>query len=465
MYTQPRISPISIRVTFRTTQSQYRSHATTPLTSHTSTLGTVSYLQPTSKMKRLVRSMSARSASSIASVPPPYQTVEPSDTADPQTSASASDSGPAARRFSTGTTLPPRLPPIVLAYTPEETSETTADSDPGPMGYYYYRVYTPDGAIPSKTAFDPQNPYLGRIAVRSVPPPHKAAALQRLLMTVEGLPMRYKKSEQILFNPDGFSEASGLGAEEPVLRTAQVPGTVPYGTTPGTAFALLLRGGELEIFANVRRIEFEMATIARIDTKVPTEANPKYLYYRLFTRNSKDTSEVEFNPNDPALGRIEKNLLAPPHSADSIKHQIARLEGKRIYAYAELYTSISAPQPIENNAYLYLMQDDSPGSKEDNPIILVQPERRAKLYNRPIEVVLAYTVDKWGAHGNFAVGSRGVSDGVLVPEAFLCKHHLQWDCNCGRRGQQSVTQAYWCELPLNRGPLTSNTCHIKFLDE
>ncbi|KAJ6469304.1 hypothetical protein C8R45DRAFT_1016629 [Mycena sanguinolenta] len=310
------------------------------------------------------------------------------------------------------------------------------------MSAGYYRIYTPDGAVPSKTAFDPRNPYLGRIAVTSVPPPHKVGSLQRRLVAAEKLPAHGPNSQQLLLNANGFSKAAGMSTEDPVLLSAQVSGIAPYGTTPETAFALLLKGAEVEKVANARMIP----------ARVP--AHPRYLYYRLFTRMGEDTSNVRFNPIDSALGRIERTFLAPPHTADSIKHQIAKLEGKRIYAYAELYTSISAPQPIQNAMYLSLMQDDSPGSRENNPIILVQPERRAKLYNRPVEVILAYTVQEWGhdSGGRFvpielAVGSRCVSDGVLVKKAIYCEEHRKWDCTCGRGSRsRSVSQVFCCEI-------------------
>jgi hypothetical protein len=52
----------------------------------------------------------------------------------------------------------------------------------------YYRVYAPDGAIPSKTAPDPSNPFIGRIKATSVPPPLDAASLKRTLAQAEGIP-------------------------------------------------------------------------------------------------------------------------------------------------------------------------------------------------------------------------------------------------------------------------------------
>ncbi|KAF7338844.1 hypothetical protein MSAN_02207300 [Mycena sanguinolenta] len=431
-------------------------------------------------MKRLFRSTSARSSSddgSIASMPPSYQAIEASsDIANLQTNASSSDSRLVAQHSPRSAATPSKPIPVVLAYTPEETTRTSADSDPGlRMGYCYYRIYTLDGAVPSKTAFNPRNPYLGRIPIRSVPPPQKVGSLQRCLVTAERFPGFGPESQQVLLNADGFIKAAGMRGDEPILLNAEVPGSAPYGTTPETAFALLLIG-----------VEFPKPAIAgrrpRIPTRIPTEAHPIYfpteahpiyLYYRLFTRIGEDTSKVRFSPNDQALGRIERILVAPPHTARSIKHQIATLEGKRIYAYADLYASISAPQPTENTAYLSLMQDDSPGLREDNPIVLVQPERRPKLQNRPVEVVLAYRVDEWDCHQHLAVGLRGLSDGVLIGKAVFCKVHENWDSNCacgqGVSGTliRSVTRVFWCDFVFNRISYKTYVParYIKFLDE
>ncbi|KAJ6487651.1 hypothetical protein C8R45DRAFT_1074245 [Mycena sanguinolenta] len=112
--------------------------------------------------------------------------------------------------------------------------------------------------------------------------------------------------------------------------------------------------------------------------------------------------------------------------------------------------------------HLSLMQDDSPGLKKDDPMILVQPERRAKLYNRPVEVILAYTVLGWGINislmawlstrlpTDLTVGSRCVSDGVLVKKAVFCLNEGEWDCLLLR---VSFNNHHY------------KTCHIKFLDE
>ena len=51
----------------------------------------------------------------------------------------------------------------------------------------YYRIYAEDGAIPSNTAATPGDPFLGRIKVRSVPPPRTAKTVKRYIAKSENI--------------------------------------------------------------------------------------------------------------------------------------------------------------------------------------------------------------------------------------------------------------------------------------
>ena len=58
----------------------------------------------------------------------------------------------------------------------------------------YYRIYAEDGAIPSKIPVTPSDPFLGRIKVRSVPPPRTAKALKRSIAKIEDIKDRTSTS-------------------------------------------------------------------------------------------------------------------------------------------------------------------------------------------------------------------------------------------------------------------------------
>ncbi|KAJ7083546.1 hypothetical protein C8R44DRAFT_822348 [Mycena epipterygia] len=237
--------------------------------------------------------------------------------------------------------------------------------------YVYYRVYTPDGAIPSKSAFDSNDPFVGRIAARSVPPPHNVASLKRCFVNAEKL-SDPASSRTVLYLDAGASKPM------PEAKKVTILGPALNGSTPKIAFALVF----IEDLTGEER-----ATVDATKIRQRRENNPDYLYYNLFTRVGEDPSKVSFNPNEPALGRIEKNHVSPPHMPEAIKRCIAKTEGKPIYAYGELYQDIAADTAMANGYRVAVIPDDSFGSTVDKPMVLVQPERREGLYNRPIKVV------------------------------------------------------------------------------
>jgi hypothetical protein len=61
----------------------------------------------------------------------------------------------------------------------------------------YYRVYTEDGAIPSKAPINTEDPYLARIAAKSVAPPHRVSSLKRCMSKVENI-VNYRNSSLFL---------------------------------------------------------------------------------------------------------------------------------------------------------------------------------------------------------------------------------------------------------------------------
>ncbi|KAJ6528731.1 hypothetical protein DFH09DRAFT_1185610 [Mycena vulgaris] len=264
--------------------------------------------------------------------------------------------------------------------------------------YIYYRVYTPDGAIPSKSASDPANPFVGRIAARSVPPPHTVMSLKRCCAHAENLTDPAGSRTVLYLNPTAPAPMSNV--KKVTIRGPDILN----GSTPETAYALVLTE-ELTV------LESQAVNAIQIGD---TLEGSQYLYYQLFTRVGEDTSKVSFNPNEPAVGRIEKIHVSPPHTPATIKRCIAKAEGKAIYAYAELYQDISSQSAMVDGNHISLMNDRSDGSAEDNPIVLVQPERRAGLYNRPVRVINNYR------RQHAVVGEMGHTDGIVTGLGYKC---------------------------------------------
>ena len=100
----------------------------------------------------------------------------------------------------------------------------------------HYRIYTEDGAIPSKTPA-PGDPFLGRIKARSVPPPHTAQAVKRSIAKAENIEDR--TSTSLFLTPYSQSPMRDTGKVAILNRTAM-------GSTPQEPLALIANMSESE---------------------------------------------------------------------------------------------------------------------------------------------------------------------------------------------------------------------------
>ena len=89
----------------------------------------------------------------------------------------------------------------------------------------YYRIYAEDGAIPSKTRtlVAPSDPFLGRIKVRSVPPPRTVKAVKRSITKVENI--KDHESTTIFLTP--YSQSPMDDAEKVTILNGIGPGSTP----------------------------------------------------------------------------------------------------------------------------------------------------------------------------------------------------------------------------------------------
>lgn len=74
-------------------------------------------------------------------------------------------------------------------------------------------------------------------------------------------------------------------------------------------------------------------------------------------------------PFDP--GRINANLVAPPHTAASIKRHLCKAEDVADYAYTRLFGDTSSSEPLDDGALVPILTGAGPGSTPSTPIALV----------------------------------------------------------------------------------------------
>ncbi|KAJ6578432.1 hypothetical protein B0H19DRAFT_1123173, partial [Mycena capillaripes] len=232
--------------------------------------------------------------------------------------------------------------------------------------YVYYCLYTLDGMLQCKNWH--QNPFIGRIKATSVPPPLTVASLKRALVQAERL-------------PDLDAQLTGL-FETRDARTAMAASaladiiTGDLGATAQTPIAL--------VFLTSPKQPLQAASDDSLDTGDGRNLPPREsIYYRLYNRGGEEPSSCSFDANESSLGRIRRESIAPPRDTLSVKRRIARAEGKPIYEFADLFTDVLAVNPRHSNALVH----DRFGSSKESPIVLVLPERRPGLYNRPALII------------------------------------------------------------------------------
>ncbi|KAJ7601856.1 hypothetical protein DFH06DRAFT_1260106 [Mycena polygramma] len=258
--------------------------------------------------------------------------------------------------------------------------------------FVYYRVYLPSGLIASKTAFTPGDPFTGRIRASSVPAPHTVATLKRCIAHAENFAdphLRPSRIYETLTSGVELKESADifLLPHNQYPRPATLPGTTDQRlqmqmarlnrhaprSTPETPYAFVFEG-DMSVQETTER-DFMARNVAGVAQD--------FLYYHLYTRTGEDTSSTSFDADRPGVGRVLKAAVVPPWSATSIKRCIAKAEKRPIYSFADMYYNIATRQAFGDSDLL----PEGVGDTLEWPLVIVQPERRPGLYNRPLKIL------------------------------------------------------------------------------
>jgi hypothetical protein len=82
-------------------------------------------------------------------------------------------------------------------------------------------------------------------------------------------------------------------------------------------------------------------------------------------------SKVAFDPEEPSLGRIRADFIAPPHTRSSILQHISRIESNPAISSFHLYGDVSCDIPLEEG-YISILHSECPGLSPDEPMAVVQ---------------------------------------------------------------------------------------------
>jgi hypothetical protein len=94
------------------------------------------------------------------------------------------------------------------------------------------------------------------------------------------------------------------------------------------------------------------------------------VYYVLYADDYTMPSKVAFDPEEPFIGRIRADSVAPPHSLISIKRCISRVERNPGLAHADVFADISCDSPLKEGR-ISLRRTDSPGLSPNEPMAIV----------------------------------------------------------------------------------------------
>ena len=97
------------------------------------------------------------------------------------------------------------------------------------------------------------------------------------------------------------------------------------------------------------------------------------MYYQLYANDCEIPSKVAFDHDEPSIGRIRADSIAPPHSPTSIKRCISRVEGRPALLHADLFVDTSCDTPL-TEGHISILRTDGPGQSPDEPMAIVQAD-------------------------------------------------------------------------------------------
>jgi hypothetical protein len=112
-------------------------------------------------------------------------------------------------------------------------------------------------------------------------------------------------------------------------------------------------------------------SIKRTSVDITRPAGPHYIYYRVYTEDGAIPSTNQVYSDDPHLGRILAELVAPPHIAISLKHCLLSVENIDVNTPSNLFISASSHTPMDDAGRVSILAYPGPGCTPNEPMALV----------------------------------------------------------------------------------------------
>jgi hypothetical protein len=95
------------------------------------------------------------------------------------------------------------------------------------------------------------------------------------------------------------------------------------------------------------------------------------VYYRIYTEDGAIPSKHPVNPSDLSLGRINIEVITPPHTIDSIKRCVAKAEQLGGASSSKLFKNMESETTMDTAKVSVLGGGDRLGSSEEDPMVYV----------------------------------------------------------------------------------------------
>jgi hypothetical protein len=97
------------------------------------------------------------------------------------------------------------------------------------------------------------------------------------------------------------------------------------------------------------------------------------VYYRVYTEDGAIPSKHPINLSDLSLGRINIDVINPPHTIDSIKRCVSKAEQLRTTSSSKLFKNMESETPMDTAKVSVLGGGDRLGLSEEDPMVYVHP--------------------------------------------------------------------------------------------
>ena len=153
------------------------------------------------------------------------------------------------------------------------------------------------------------------------------------------------------------------------------------------------------------------------------------MYYQLYADDYEIPSKVSIYPEEPSLGRIRADCVAPPHSPTSIKRCISRVEGNPELLHSNLFADTTCDTPLAEG-HISILPTDGPGLNANEPMAIVQsdvqvesvlPVKMSSIPDGRYVIKNRAAVIYWSAENN-RINSVLFWPGVSAGVAISCNH-------------------------------------------